>query len=345
MKQDTAKIYVCPYTHEPLTLSAGERRAGEVISGELVSKSGRTFILREGIAHLIDEGSEQFSDIEKREYDFYQSSAEAYDATMDWVFKSFYEDEDEVRENMLAPLRLTHSSRVLETGCGTCRDSVRIARRLGPDGALFLQDLSPNMLLIGKRKLDELRAADRLQCPTELFVGNAARLPFPDGYFDSAFHFGGLNLFSDKRAAVLEMCRVVRKGGHVVFGDEGLAPWLRETEYGKLLMHNSALYAYSAPLECIPPNARNPSIRWFLGNAYYLIDFEVGNGTPAVNLDLPIVGRRGGTHRTRYDGKLEGVSPETKKLAWQAADRRGMSMHDWLEQVVHSHAQSDLEGN
>ena len=343
MKAQTANIYVCPYTGEPLALAIENRKGDEVISGRLKSASGRGYELRDGIAHLIDPAEEAFSDAEKREFEFYQSTAEAYDTTMDWVFKSFYEDEDKVRERMLEPLELNPDHKVLETGCGTCRDSERIARRLGAKGALFLQDLSPNMLLIGKQKLDALRAQGGFQCPTEFFVGNAMRLPFPDGYFDRAFHFGGLNLFSDKRQAILEMARVVRVGGRVVVGDEGLAPWLRETEYGKILMNSSTLYTYNAPLDCVPPGARNPAVRWFLGNAYYLIDFEVGTGTPRIDLDLPINGRRGGTHRTRYYGTLEGVTPETKQLVSKAAAQAGLTIHEWLDRAVRERAKQDIE--
>jgi ubiquinone/menaquinone biosynthesis C-methylase UbiE len=343
MKAQTATTYVCPYTREPLSLTIENRKSDEVLSGRLKSAGGRSYELREGIAHLIDQAEETFSDAEKREFEFYQSTAEAYDTTMDWVFKSFYEDEDAVRERMLEPLQLAADHKVLETGCGTCRDSERIARLLGPRGALFLQDLSPNMLLIGKQKLDALRAKGGFDCPTEYFVGNAMRLPFPDGYFDSAFHFGGLNLFSDKRQAILEMARVVRQGGRVVVGDEGLAPWLRDTEYGKILTNSSNLYAYNAPLDCVPPGARNPAVRWFLGNAYYLIDFEVGDGTPAVDLDLPINGRRGGTHRTRYYGMLEGVTPETKQLMTKAASQSGLTLHAWLDRAVRERAKLDLE--
>lgn len=58
----------------------------------------------------------------------------------------------------------------------------------------------------------------------EFSVGNASYLPFPDGFFDAAYHFGGLNLFTDKKRALAEMTRVVKRGGKVVAADEGLAP-------------------------------------------------------------------------------------------------------------------------
>ena len=38
------------------------------------------------------------------------------------------------------------------------------------------------------------------------------------------------------------MDRVVKDGGRIVFGDEGLSPWLKDTDYGKMLIDNNPLY-------------------------------------------------------------------------------------------------------
>jgi ubiquinone/menaquinone biosynthesis C-methylase UbiE len=334
MKTNSDIPYLCPYTHQPLKLEVRESDGDEVRSGTLRAPDGFDYAIEDGIAQLIDFARETFSEPEERELAFYQHAAANYDATMEWVFRSFHEDEDAVREAMLQPLRVERQHRVLETGCGTCRDSIRIARRLGPNGHLFLQDLSINMLRIGKEKTDALRRAGEIECDMEFFTGNAMTLPFPDDFFDAAFHFGGINLFSDKAKAVAEMARVVRKGGRVVFGDEGVAPWLRDTEYGKILINSSALYAYETPFETVPGSARDVSVQWVIGNAYYLVAFTVGDGTPPLDLDLPIVGGRGGTHRTRYYGRLEGVTPETKKRVQEAAAREGVAIHDWLERTL-----------
>jgi hypothetical protein len=75
-----------------------------------------------------------------------------------------------------------------------------------------------------------------------------------------------------------------------------------------------------------------------IGNAYYLVAFTVGEGEPALDLDLPIVGRRGGTHRTRFYGTLEGVTPKTKEAVIEAAAREGLSIHDWLEKTLSERA-------
>jgi SAM-dependent methyltransferase len=186
-------------------------------------------------------------------------------------------------------------------------------------------------------------ALDDSRGRVEFIVGNAVSLPFPDDSFDSAYHFGGINLFGDKRRALEEMARVVRPGGKVVVGDEGIAPWHRRSEYGAILMNSNRLYTYEPPLECLPECVRDASVRWLIGNAFYVIEFEVGVGPPKLDLDLPIQGRRGGTHRTRYFGTLEGVTPEAKRMAEQAAEASGLSMHEWLDRAVRSAASAVSE--
>ncbi|MDQ3281906.1 MAG: class I SAM-dependent methyltransferase [Acidobacteriota bacterium] len=330
MKESAAALYRCPYTNEPLQLADVQSADGEVTSGRLVAPSGRSYAVRDGIPYLIDESLEKRSDEEERELQYYESSASAYDTGMDWLFRSFYENEEELRQSMVASLALQPSSTVLEIGCGTARDSIYIARELGAEGRMFLQDLSPQMLTLGRRRMQQQNHAAAL----EYFVGNAASLPFPERMFDAVFHFGALNVFSDRAKALHEIARVTKVGGKVVLGDEGLGPWLRTTDYGRILENAHPLYRADPPVELLPPNARNVAVRWLLGNAFYLLEFTIGDGPPPVDLDLPIPGRRGGTLRTRWMGMLEGVTPETRQKAAEAAARDGVSLHEWLERVV-----------
>jgi SAM-dependent methyltransferase len=334
MDRNAALAYRCPYTAQRLSLRVDHAEGDEVISGALIAEGGGEYPVQHGLPLLIRAEGEKYDEAEQREYEYYQATYQSYDSVMDWVFKSFYEDEAEVRGRMVDLLELTPSSRVLETGSGTCRDSVHIARRLGPDGELYMQDLSPNMLRIGRDRVRDSGVA----CRTAYFVGNACHLPFPDGHFDAAFHFGGLNVFADKRQAIAEMARVVRVGGKVVVGDEGLGPWHRGTPYGNILINSSKLYQNEAPVECLPECARDACVRWLLGNAYYLLEFRVGQGPPALDMDLPIQGKRGGTHRTRYYGVLEGVTVEAKELALKAAAASGLSVHEWLDRAVRQQA-------
>ncbi len=69
----------------------------------------------------------------------------------------------------------------------------------------------------------------------------------------------------------------------------------------------------------------------------------MGEGEPPVNLDLPHKGRRGGTLRTRYFGQLERVTLEAKQAAIEAARKKGVSLHQWLDSLVKERAKKDLE--
>ena len=102
----------------------------------------------DGIPNFINVS--QLGELEKRTQTDYDLVAdEFYDNAVDWLFKSFYEDEDKVRGGMIDLLSLSPSSRVLEIGCGTGRDSFRIAKRLGDKGIFFV--FQGPVCLINKR--------------------------------------------------------------------------------------------------------------------------------------------------------------------------------------------------
>ena len=197
---------------------------------------------------------------------------------------------------MVALLDLHAGDRVLEVSCGTGKDSKHIIPQIGASGTLHSLELSISMLKIARQKLQGSAT------PIEYLVGNASYLPFPDGQFDAAFHFGGVNTFGEKRRAIAEMARVVRPGGKVVVGDESVAPWLYRRVYGRILRTANPLYNHRPPMELLPANAEAVCLRWILGNAFYLIEFRVGEAPPRVDLDLQIPGPRGGTLRSRYYG-------------------------------------------
>jgi hypothetical protein len=45
-------------------------------------------------------------------------------------------------------------------------------------------------------------------------------LPFRSDSFDTVFHIGGINFFSEKKRAIDEMIRVARPGTNIVIADE-----------------------------------------------------------------------------------------------------------------------------
>ena len=294
MKRTSAEIYRCPYSLKELTLTVARAEADGVTEGCLNARDGRSYPITGGIPDLTFPEKLEASDAEF--HDKYECGAEQYDAGLDWLFKSFYEDEQTVRTTMIDLLNLKPGMRVLEIGCGTGKDSIIIAKGLSGAGQLFLLEISRNMLEICRAKL----ADSSVQI--EFLLGNASHLPFPDRYFDAVFHFGGLNTFSEKKRALDEMTRVARIGAEVVVGDEGVPPWLREKLIGKILINANPLYRHQLPLEDLPECVRNVQVRWILGNAFYLISYQVGEGAPKVDLDLPIPGK-GDSLRSRYYGK------------------------------------------
>ncbi|WP_345537033.1 class I SAM-dependent methyltransferase [Variovorax defluvii] len=255
-----------------------------------------------------------------------ESSTEKYRNFLRWLFKTFEVDEDWFRADLLSRLAITDGMKVLVVGCGLGEDVALIQNDIGATGQVHAQDISKSMVKAARASI---------HAPNVCFsVSNALKLPYKSRYFDVVFHFGGINLFGDLKQAISELERVCKIGGRVVFGDEGIAPHLRGTEYADVLIHNNPLWALEAPMRELPSNADAVTLEYLLGNCFYLITFTPGEGFPKVNLDVPHVGARGGSARTRYYGRLEGVSVETKRKLLDAAQARGISMHDLLEQVI-----------
>jgi SAM-dependent methyltransferase len=118
---------------------------------------------------------------------------------------------DELRARAVArPLR------VLDVSFGTGGELLGLARVLPEHTRLFGVDLSRTMARIGARNLAKRGVAARL-C-----LGDAHRLPYADETFDLIVHVGGINAFSDKRAALAEMVRVARPGAPLYLVDEQL---------------------------------------------------------------------------------------------------------------------------
>jgi SAM-dependent methyltransferase len=330
MKFSALDVYRCPHTREQLTVKVKIGTKDSMTAGELISPAGHVFPVSGGLVDFAS--AEQLSPIDSSARDAYDAQAgDIYDNSLEWLWKAFYEDEMQVRSTMLDCLNIGPGQRILEIGCGTGRDSLLIAKRMS-GGELYLQDISRKMLEICANNFRNSPAGGP---QIEISQSVTHCLPFKDACFDGLFHFGGVNDFR-------EIARVVRPGGKVVIGDESLAPWLRDTEFGRVVINNNRLLEANVPLACLPSSAEAVSLRYIIRNTFYFISFTVGKGPPEADFDLPHKGRRGGTMRTRYYGQLEGVTPEAKTLALQAAKATGKSVHDWLDALVRERAADDL---
>jgi len=341
MRADRVASFRCPKHGSALRLSGVVGADAEISAGSLVSPEGCVYPIEQGVPNFLDAG--RLTQIEASTMVEYDRVADGiYDVAVDWQFASMYEDENEVRESMVDMLHLAAAHNVLEVGCGTGRDSFRLARRLGAAGHLHMQDISGGMVHACVRKMAEYSGKMSLACGLDYSVSSALALPFPDDVFDAVFHFGGFNQFGDLPRGAAELARVTRPGGYVLLGDEAVAPWLKGTEFEAIVTTNNPLFKADAPLSVLPACARDVTVRWVMANCFYVIAFRKGAGLPPLNLDLPHKGWRGGTMRSRYFGQLEGVTPEAKAFARQAAARSGVSVHEWLDRLVRKQAADDL---
>jgi len=301
---------------------------------EYLDEFGNKYKVYDGVPDFIYPRILKKEDTQAKE--FYDDRADSYDDYLHLTFETFYESEDQVRNKMISFLELKEAQIVLEVGCGTGRDSVKIIEHIGARGKLFLQDISLNMIIKAKQKLED-------KPNIQFCVSNASHLPYPDNFFDCLYQFGGVGEFSDIKQFFTEVVRVVKKGGKVVIGDESMPVWLRDSEFGKTLINHNPLFLTDVPLKYLPVEARDVCLRWVIGGTFFLIEFTVGEGEPDANFDFDIPGARGGTHRTRLEGQLEGVTPEAKELAHRAREELGISMHQWLDSLVKAEAKKVLD--
>jgi len=100
--------------------------------------------------------------------------------------------------------------RVLDVAGGTADLSLAFARRVGPEGQVWLTDINHAMLSRGRdRVTDHGHPLPVAQCDAE-------KLPFPTDYFDCLTVAFGLRNMTHKDAALAEMRRVLKPGGRLL---------------------------------------------------------------------------------------------------------------------------------
>ena len=238
-------------------------------------------------------------------------------------------------KSLIDLLDLKSHHKVLEIGAGTGRHSKFIINKLDKNNIFYASDISSNMLNVFRSKIKRKKISFSLI--------NASSLPFPNGTFDRVFHFGGLNNFGNITKAFKEMTRVTKIGGTIVVGDEGIAPWLKNSIFGKMLTNSNPLFNNKIPIEHLPDNARNVSVKYIANGSFYIIKYNVDEGLPYLNTSIEFPGQRGGNYTTRLFGNLEGVSLDTKNLMEKAAKKSGKSFHKWLEDTINERIKIDLK--
>jgi len=123
------------------------------------------------------------------------------------------------RERLIGLAGLEPGDSVLDIGCGTGTLAIAATRHVGPTGAIYGIDASPQMVARATRK------AEKAGAPAVFQLAAAEQLPFPDARFDvvlSTLMFHHLPRTTRQRCA-MEIRRVLKPRGRVLVVDFGKA--------------------------------------------------------------------------------------------------------------------------
>jgi S-adenosylmethionine-diacylgycerolhomoserine-N-methlytransferase len=125
------------------------------------------------------------------------------------------------RDRLVRQLNAKPGERVIEIGCGTARNLIRIAQTY-PGTQLFGLDASAEMLRTANEAVSRARLSDRIMLKHALAEDLTPNLFGSEQKFDHAIFSYSLSMIPDWRAAIRTAANAVRPGGfvHVVdFGD------------------------------------------------------------------------------------------------------------------------------
>ncbi|MGD0293264.1 MAG: methyltransferase domain-containing protein [Terracidiphilus sp.] len=240
-----------PQTHSGLELIA---------DGLKNETTGRIYPIRDGIPVFLD----TISGLNLKYQAMYDKLALGYDFAESAYL--FITRKPNYRLEFIPELEIASGARVLEVSVGTGGNMKFLPEKID----FFGLDLSWGML---KKCAAKLKKNGRA---TNLFQGEAERLPFRDATFDCVFHVGGINFFNDKSLAIREMIRVARPGTKIVIVDE------TEEAVRELYQRNPLTRRYyeqgtenvACPIDLIPEEMTEIKAREIVNGKVYCLTFR-----------------------------------------------------------------------
>ena len=209
MRRSTLEVLCCPTCQGQLVVRDDSCDIA-TCEGELhCARCARSYAIENDIVCFIDR--QELKGPNRRMVRFYDRFSRL-ERAIDWLSFLPIGGPRRARTEILHRLEL-NSERILEVSIGSGGNLPYVLE--SPNvGAVFGLDISMGQLA-GCRRL-----ASRRGWSVELFLGMAEALPFRTSSFDSVFHIGGINFFSDKKKAISVMIRVARPGTKIVIADE-----------------------------------------------------------------------------------------------------------------------------
>jgi ubiquinone/menaquinone biosynthesis C-methylase UbiE len=170
------------------------------------------------------------------------------------------------RQEYLSELEIRPGARVLEVGVGTGANIPYLPANIDFYGL----DISWSMLRKCQSNLSQWNRS------AHLFHGEAERLPFKVEAFDSVFHVGGINFFTDKVRAIKEMIWVARSGSKIVIVDE-TEKEVRENYQRNPMIRNSfepGSEKVCCPIDLVPDEMKDLKAREICDGKMYCLSFR-----------------------------------------------------------------------
>ena len=266
MKRTSLNLLFCPACHGELTLQASLEN-DHVKTGYLTCPAcQKIYPIRQGIPQFI-----KAEELVGRNKTF----ARIYD-WFSWIYSAFSKiglfflgtTETRARHEVLDRL-WPKGGKVLEVSIGP---GVNLPILLSSPavGEVYGLDIS-----IGQ--LNRCNALTRRKgWSVELFLGNGEELPFKDDSFDSVFHIGGINFFSDKQRAIDEMIRVAKPGTRVIICDENEtgAQWYEKFLPGFKGAFQGQREKIIAPIDLVPATMLDLKLGNIWNGFMYCLEFR-----------------------------------------------------------------------
>ncbi len=162
---------------------------------------------------------------------------------------------------LLAPF---HPKSILDIATGTGDFAILAAQTLKPE-KLIGADISEGMMEIGRQKVEKAGLKDTVTFKKE----DCMALSFEDNSFDAVTAAFGIRNFQDLDRGLKEMCRVLKKGGHLSIAEltTPVSFPMRQLFriyshsilpiYGRLISKDQSAYSYlTATIEAFPQGER-----------------------------------------------------------------------------------------
>ena len=171
------------------------------------------------------------------------------------------------RDIGLGKLDVKNGETILEIGYGSGHCIKALAELAGSTGKVYGLDISEGMRQVTNDRIEEAGLSSRVQ----LYVGDAVRLPFEDGFFDAIFTSFTLEMLDAREIpVVLGQCMRVLKNG----GRRGVVSLFKQT--GK---ENWMMRLYRLAYEHYPDLAGRPSVvrKALEENRFQILNEETGS--------------------------------------------------------------------